>query len=60
MATRELGDITAARGIILAAITNTFVKGLMFAFITKDKDSAKLILMMTAAGGAGLLGIATL
>ena len=57
MATENLDDMAATRGIILASITNTFIKGVMFAFITNIKDSLKLIWIMVAVGGAGLFGI---
>lgn len=55
MATEELTEQVAVTGIVLAAVTNTIVKGLMFAFITKFKVSVKLILVMVGSGVAGIL-----
>lgn len=55
MATEGLTDKVAVTGIVLAAVTNTIIKGLMFAFITNFKLSAKLILVMVGSGLAGIL-----
>jgi len=57
MAINELSETTAVTGIILATITNTLVKGFMFAFLTNIKVSAKLILVMAGSGAVGLLTI---
>ncbi|MCA1756235.1 MAG: DUF4010 domain-containing protein, partial [Bacteroidales bacterium] len=55
MATEELTEQVAVTGIVLAAVTNTIIKGLMFAFISNVKLSVKLILVMVGSGVAGIL-----
>lgn len=55
MATEELTEQVAVTGIVLAAVTNTITKGLMFAFITNVRLSVKLILVMVGSGMAGIL-----
>lgn len=57
MAKGELSEQVAVTGIILAAATNTIIKGLMFAFITSVKVSAKLLLVMLGSGAAGVIVI---
>lgn len=47
---------TATFGIMLAAVTNTMVKGLMFAWFAGFKESRKLLVLMLLAG---LLGLGT-
>jgi uncharacterized membrane protein (DUF4010 family) len=54
MAKSSISDQVAVTGIILAIISNTFVKGLMFAFITSFRSSSKLLLIMFASGFAGI------
>ncbi|MCA1760911.1 MAG: DUF4010 domain-containing protein [Bacteroidales bacterium] len=55
MAIEGLTEQVAVTGIVLAAVTNTIIKGLMFAFITNVKLSVKLILVMVGSGVAGIL-----
>ncbi len=55
MAKDELSDDVAVTGIILATATNTVIKGFIFAFITRLKLSARLILVVALSGAAGLL-----
>jgi uncharacterized membrane protein (DUF4010 family) len=57
MATGELSEKVAATAIVLATITNTIVKGLMFAFITKIKLSVKLNLVLAISSAGGLITI---
>jgi uncharacterized membrane protein (DUF4010 family) len=57
MAMEELTQQAAVTGIVLATVTNTITKGLMFAFITNVKLSAKLILVMVGSGAAGILTV---
>lgn len=45
---------TATFGIMLAAVTNTMVKGLMFAWFAGFKESRKLLVLMLSAGFLGL------
>lgn len=51
-----LSSETATFGIMLAAVTNTMVKGLMFAWFAGFKESRKLLVLMLSAG---LLGLGT-
>lgn len=51
----DLGAEVAARGIVLAAATNTLVKGIIFAFITGIRDNVRLPLFLPAAILPGLL-----
>ncbi|MEX0593685.1 MAG: MgtC/SapB family protein, partial [Balneolaceae bacterium] len=46
---------TAVFGIMLAAVTNTMVKGFMFAWFVGFRASRRLILLMLSAGLLGLL-----
>ncbi|MFN2396850.1 MAG: MgtC/SapB family protein [Bacteroidales bacterium] len=55
MATEELTEQVAVTGIVIAAVTNTIAKGLLFAFITNVKLSVKLILVMVGSGVTGIL-----
>jgi len=57
MATGELPEKVAATAIVLATITNTIIKGLMFAFITKIRLSVKLILVLAISSAGGLLTV---
>ncbi|MGF1671611.1 MAG: MgtC/SapB family protein [Balneolaceae bacterium] len=57
MAMDDLDEKVAVIGIILAVITNTLVKGFIFAFLTNFKDSLKLIFVMIAAGIAGIVSV---
>lgn len=55
MATEKLTEHVAVTGIVFAAVTNTIVKGFMFAFIINVKLSVKLILVMIGSGVSGIL-----
>ncbi|MFO7846325.1 MAG: MgtC/SapB family protein [Balneolaceae bacterium] len=55
MAREDLSADTAVIGIVLASATNTLVKGGIFAFFVGFKESLRLILLLLAATGAGLL-----
>jgi len=57
LAIEEISNIVAAKGIILASIANTLVKGMMFAVLTEIKVSLKLILITLASGAAGLVTV---
>jgi uncharacterized membrane protein (DUF4010 family) len=57
MATGELSEKVAATAIVLATITNTIIKGFMFAFITKIRLSVKLILVLAISSAGGLLTV---
>lgn len=56
----DLGAEVAARGIVLAAATNTLVKGIIFAFITGIRDNVRLPLFLPAVILPGLLTAAYL
>jgi len=57
MAGEEMSHDVATKGIVLASIANTLVKGAIFAFLTQIKTNVKLILVMVATGAAGLITI---
>lgn len=57
MATSELSEKVAVTAIVLATITNTLIKGIMFAFITKIRLSLKLILVLAVSSVGGLLTV---
>ncbi|MFO7913013.1 MAG: MgtC/SapB family protein [Desulfotignum sp.] len=59
-AKQDLASEVAVMGIILACITNTLVKGMIFAFIAGFKDNFKLPLLMLAAMVPGCLVALTL
>jgi uncharacterized membrane protein (DUF4010 family) len=48
-ATYDLGAEVAAMGIVLAAASNTLVKGLIFAFIAGFRDTIRLPVFLLAA-----------
>ncbi|MGM0506113.1 MAG: MgtC/SapB family protein [Bacteroidota bacterium] len=50
-----LSHETAVFGIMLGAVTNTLVKGLMFAWFVGLRSSMRLLMLMLSAGGLGLL-----
>jgi len=55
MAKNDLPPDVAALGILLASITNTLVKGAIFAWITGFRRSFRLILALIAAVVPGLI-----
>lgn len=58
MGGEDLSKAVAANGIILASITNTLVKGVIFTFFLGIKDARKLLIlcaMITISGIPGLL-----
>jgi len=54
MAADNLDDRVATTGIVLAVISNTFVKGFIFAFVAGFRSSTRLLLVMVASGATGL------
>ena len=55
MAKSELSPDVASLGIVLASVTNTLVKGAIFAWITGFRRSLRLILALIAACTPGLI-----
>ncbi|MEX1010445.1 MAG: MgtC/SapB family protein [Balneolaceae bacterium] len=60
LALEGLEEEVAVMGIILATVSNTIFKGLLFAFISGFRKSIPLIILMTVSGVLGLLATALL